>query len=580
MKRKAPDKEEVETIFKEVTKHQTVKRKLDTYLTDKQDKEKIKYIVNICTHLHQWTLYFLNWYALTTGNEYYIGSGQNQTYIAGIVRCFLGRNKFRNKTLKTYLPIIQEFIDKYPKSRIDDSLCKIHYNTLNFLVSTIKTNIKLYHKELESQKFYTKKLDKLNKYREDKISMSFSDSSLFHNLLEFNNQTVETELSDIKPYPMPCFGEIHVKFDRDSLNNYFEKNIDQMLTNTIKSKKTRLFSTNGYDASVYYQCNVQKKFSVKHLTNKKSKKLFDKYESLDEQIMSSDNFDRVRKLSKIPDLEHFTRNIFKLSKQTLVSLREEYKDEQLVYCDPGKRKIYSALDAFGNQLEFSSDQRDILTMKEKYEKNLKRITEPIQDLLDQLSQKNRFLDYLDFVHDHLETFRRVYSHSTLKKWNFRRFGLKQKMYDSILRHLVDSVEPRKEFYQDDKKRKKQKVGRLKNKRVICWGNGSNGHNRGCQPVPNKLLLYHFSKRTPILLINEFNTSKLCHKCHNELSKEALTPEGERIKSCTTCHLDLDRDVNAALNIKQVTLSYLNECKAPIWNQIQKSINDINESLKT
>lgn len=96
-------------------------------------------------------------------------------------------------------------------------------------------------------------------------------------------------------------------------------------------------------------------------------------------------------------------------------------------------------------------------------------------------------------------------------------------------------------------------------------------------MPNRMWLYKFARRAPVLIIDEFRTSKLCHQCHGILGPDRLTEEGQRLKACATCSIDVERDVNAAENIKQVTWSYLTTYTAPWWQSRTLDLNTIKSS---
>jgi putative transposase len=58
----------------------------------------------------------------------------------------------------------------------------------------------------------------------------------------------------------------------------------------------------------------------------------------------------------------------------------------------------------------------------------------------------------------------------------------------------------------------------------------------------------------VIEVDPKNTSKMCSKCNNINTEQTLS---DRIYNCKCCNFQLDRDHNAAINIKKLGMSYVN-----------------------
>ena len=92
--------------------------------------------------------------------------------------------------------------------------------------------------------------------------------------------------------------------------------------------------------------------------------------------------------------------------------------------------------------------------------------------------------------------------------------------------------------------------------VIAFGSGFKGQRaqRGAYTTPvMKVLTDHLAKVRRVLAINEYFTSQKCHRCRKQLIDH---PKHKREKCCPHCRRDVDRDLNAALNIRAVFRSWV------------------------
>ena len=103
--------------------------------------------------------------------------------------------------------------------------------------------------------------------------------------------------------------------------------------------------------------------------------------------------------------------------------------------------------------------------------------------------------------------------------------------------------------------------------IIFFGDGcfpAGGH--GYAPVPKKRFIRQFAQYAVVILVDEFHTSKLCPRCHSELSDVESTCQSERLRMCPTkvegspC-FEADRDCIGGINIMQKGMFQL--CGTPL-----------------
>ncbi|CAM9677365.1 unnamed protein product [Chrysoparadoxa australica] len=92
-------------------------------------------------------------------------------------------------------------------------------------------------------------------------------------------------------------------------------------------------------------------------------------------------------------------------------------------------------------------------------------------------------------------------------------------------------------------------------RVVLFGNGQFGHG-GRGPCPRKALIRALGLRCPVVLVDEFNTSKMCCGCGSKLAQvgdsRVFRCKGQTDGDSSSCFVSdmdcIDRDINGAVNI--------------------------------
>lgn len=75
---------------------------------------------------------------------------------------------------------------------------------------------------------------------------------------------------------------------------------------------------------------------------------------------------------------------------------------------------------------------------------------------------------------------------------------------------------------------------------------ANSPIKGYGRVPQPKILMELKRRCDVIEVNEFRTTVLCSKCHNEMY---VSRNRNRYALCPKCHITWNRDINAANNMQ-------------------------------
>ena len=147
-----------------------------------------------------------------------------------------------------------------------------------------------------------------------------------------------------------------------------------------------------------------------------------------------------------------------------------------------------------------------------------------------------------------------------RQQRFARFRARQRTVDGMARDIAYGNLYKKEVRRTQRssgepmspERKKELLRKIRDKRrVVCFGDGQFGHGaRG--PCPRKALIRALGVLCPVVLVDEFLTSKCCCGCGTPLKQV----DGSRVFRCASqtdegraCPVRLiDRDTNGSVNI--------------------------------
>jgi hypothetical protein len=256
--------------------------------------------------------------------------------------------------------------------------------------------------------------------------------------------------------------------------------------------------------------------------------------------------------SKVPVLqEQDFYSIEDLSKEQLDTL----KDRNIVGCDPGKHSLVYMMDKNGKKLQYTASQRKIESYGKRnqrillQEKKKHKITEKETHLSFQNSKTvdyNKFKTYLvekDKLNKEVSEF---YKKETWRKMKFRQYSYGKKSIDNFLNKIQET---------------------FGSNILIGYGNWSRDTQmKHFMPTMNKGLRKQIHKRYDTITINEFNTSKKCCDCYNEMKhyRDEKNKEIYRLFVCSNCvscqnkqTVFRTRDANSAVNIMNLTTCWIN-----------------------
>ncbi len=278
--------------------------------------------------------------------------------------------------------------------------------------------------------------------------------------------------------------------------------------------------------------------------------------------------------SKVPVLqEQDFYNIEDLSKNEL----DNFKERNIVGCDPGKHSLVCMMDKNGNKLQFTASQRKI----ENYGKRNERILlqekkrNNIIEKETQLSSKNsKSVDYDKFKEYLVEKDKlnketiEFYKREVWRKMKFRQYSYGKKSIDTFLNKI-------KETFGENI--------------LIGYGNwGRTTQMKHIMPTMNKGLRKLIHKKYDTITINEFYTSQKCCECYNELKhcKDKKGKEIYRLFCCSNCVSSKNkngvcrtRDKNSAISIMKLAKEWINSQSRPVEFQLKHTPSPCITSVK-
>jgi hypothetical protein len=261
--------------------------------------------------------------------------------------------------------------------------------------------------------------------------------------------------------------------------------------------------------------------------------------------------------ARVPSIpEQYFYDIEDLSNEHLDTL----KDRNIVGCDPGKHSLVYMMDKNGKKLQYTASQRKI----ESYGKRNQRILlqekkkHKIIEKETHLSfQNSKSVDYIQFKSYLIEKDKlnkqvgEFYKKETWRKMKFRQYSYGKKSIDTFLNKIQET---------------------FGSNVLIGYGNWSRDTQmKHFMPTMNKGLRKQINKRYDTITINEFNTSKKCCDCYNEMKhyRDKKNKEVYRLFVCSNCvscqnkqNVFRTRDANSAVNIMNLTTCWINNQTRP------------------
>lgn len=232
------------------------------------------------------------------------------------------------------------------------------------------------------------------------------------------------------------------------------------------------------------------------------------------------------------------------------------KKKKIVAIDPGKHNLVMMLDENNNKLRYTACQRRIESLRKKCNKIMgwEKINNYIQEKESVLSSYNcktvdynKFKDYIrqkTLLNDDIRDF---YERELFRKFKWRTQIYKRKSEDIFLNRIEKTYGKSDDI-------------------ILSYGNWScNKQMKHLMPTMNKGLRKIIEKKFNTVLFDEYKTSMLCCKCHNEI-KNYKDAEGNKIHRLFICKgccdseskktVFINRDINACVNILNLSKEWI------------------------
>jgi hypothetical protein len=242
---------------------------------------------------------------------------------------------------------------------------------------------------------------------------------------------------------------------------------------------------------------------------------------------------------------------------------EIMKGRNIVGCDPGKFSMVYMSDgtsklrynAFQRRTESMAKRNQRILLHEKKKNDIHQVEATLSEYNSNSVDMERFKDYL-LQKNKINTKLRSFYHLDLhRKLKWRQFVYGQKSEDKFLDRMAST------FGSDA---------------VIAYGDWSRSSQmRHFVPTKGVGMRKLIAKRFCTVSVNEFRTSKLCCNCFGQLQHLCVKSDAKKKKVfrcliCPECERSeskqptfVTRDLNSALNIRQLALKWMTEKTRPV-----------------
>jgi hypothetical protein len=240
------------------------------------------------------------------------------------------------------------------------------------------------------------------------------------------------------------------------------------------------------------------------------------------------------------------------------------KNQRVIGVDPGRVNIMYAVERLenGNVLEYKLTRKEYYSSSgiNKLNAKVKKWNEKISDeesVFSEISLKTtQTKKWNDFFGNYSRVYKTLWSEKTKKKVgreHFRVYCLKQKAKDIFLEKMK-----RGDGKVIGKNNGVNKVDRDKRIGFAFGAAKFNPSGKHEMSVPTTSMSKRISSKFPLEFVDEFNTTRKCNRCHNDLivllDDKKHQIRGFRLCGSTECKRLVSRDRNAALNILDCFMS--------------------------
>jgi len=243
---------------------------------------------------------------------------------------------------------------------------------------------------------------------------------------------------------------------------------------------------------------------------------------------------------------------------------ELMKTKKIITADPGKKYLLYMMDKDRNVVKYSCMQRDTETLCKRNKKiklsnkfDKPEIIEAETLLSKYCCKTNDYVKFKEFIKAKYEAnkiTKEFYKNELYRKLNWRTKTYRQKSEDKYLNNIKDTYGN-------------------KNDTLICIGDWSNKNTiKGLVSTMGIGLKRLIAKKFNTVLVYEYNTSKKCCNCHNNIENKKINGNSKfRLLQCEYCNVEcfensnestfryrkyLNRDQNSCANMLNIVKSYL------------------------
>jgi len=242
----------------------------------------------------------------------------------------------------------------------------------------------------------------------------------------------------------------------------------------------------------------------------------------------------------------------------------DLKNKKIIGGDPGKFFLCYLTDgekklkygAFQRRTESMSKRNSRIMQREKIKYNVIEQETTLSDYNSKTVDYTKFKQYLQQKNRVNDIVKEFYQRELFRKLKWRQFVYTKKSEDKFINHI------KKTFGSPEKV-------------CIAYGDWSRStqmkHFAPTKGIGMRRLL---AKTFKVILINEFRTSKTCCNCHKELCNMVINQDDKKKKvfRCLVCKecgsseskktAFVTRDLNSALNIRNLAISWIHEKNRP------------------
>ena len=235
------------------------------------------------------------------------------------------------------------------------------------------------------------------------------------------------------------------------------------------------------------------------------------------------------------------------------------KKKKIVSSDPNKQSLVYMMDDEKNKLKYTASQRRMESLSKRNNKisHREKVKNKIIEEETKLSKYNcKTVNYDEFkkyitektkLNDKLKDF---YEQELFRKLKWRTWIYRRKSEDNFLNKVEETFGNKEDL-------------------LLCYGDWSNPKQmKHIMPTKGIGMRRIIEKRFNVVLIDEYCTSKLCSKCHHELTNYKNI---HRLLVCSHCKSNglesknitfMNRDMNACMNMLNLSKQWINTKTRP------------------